>query len=96
MVTLHQPAPDAPIAIATADLDGDGNDEIITTSYDGSIVIRSADGLQQIRRPSVDKKRPRFLTVHDLNGDGRADVLYCEDSGRLCAIYATGLLAWPK
>lgn len=67
----------APVA---ADLDGDGNKEILFSSYDGRVHCFSLDGTEHDGWPfAVDQTVLSFATkpaVADLDGDGRQEVVF--------------------
>jgi len=76
-------------SVCTADFDGDGDQDIATGSYTGSIVVSlNADYGEEWTASSVDNSASTstFLTSADFNGDGKPDILTC--------LYEQGEIVW--
>ena len=84
IVTLDNPKLDEPdISPVVADIDGDGNQEIIFTSNDGKIHCFHADGAEHGAWPyALDSRTtsvPTFASkpaVGDVNGDGKLEIIF--------------------
>jgi hypothetical protein len=72
--------------LAVADFDGDGNDDIIYTRYDPrEAVVLLGDGKGGFTRATISglKLEPNTnydITIADVNGDGRPDVILMYES----------------
>ena len=82
-------------AVAVADIDSDGREEIIAADSVGNLVALSPDGglLWSARLPD------RVMAyscpaIADLNGDGKPEVLVGDNSGVLSCLDATGSFCW--
>ncbi len=69
---------------AAADLDGDGDDDLISTSFDDGLVYwqRNEDGLGAFSAPIIidtAQERPDDVSVADIDGDGDLDILVSVD-----------------
>lgn len=94
-----EPDPDAPYVIAdgptslsASDVNGDGTDDVLVTSYLGDEVAIALGGEGEIRvvRIALDDY-PWGVAAGDLNGDGRMDLVTANDGGNQITI----LLARP-
>ena len=78
---VNLPEPD--LKPVVADVDGDGNKEILFSSYDGKIHCFNLDGTEHGAWPfSLDGRSTSVLTmasrpaVADLNGDGKLEIVF--------------------
>jgi outer membrane protein assembly factor BamB len=82
-------------AVSAADIDGDGQVEIVATGRDRAVYCLSADG-----RPRWTTRLPNGgpafggPTLADLNGGGRLEILFGTDSGRLYCLDPSGRILW--
>ncbi len=91
----------APFTVAMRDLDGDGNVDVIvsdslppaqpTTATAGLWVFFNA-GRGKLQAPIqlIPGEDPEFVTVADLNGDGRPDIVCSKDSNSVSALINRG------
>ncbi len=73
---------DGPTALGSGDVEGDGIDDLLVTSYLGNeVVILSVgpDGTRVVRIELDDY--PWGVAAADLNGDGRTDFMVANDGG---------------
>lgn len=84
-----EPVPDSPYpiapgptALATGDVNGDGADDLLATSYvgDGLAVLLGGDAGFRVTRIELDD-HPWGVAAGDLNGDGRTDIVTANDGG---------------
>jgi hypothetical protein len=77
------------------DVNGDGWDEIITRNpKDGTILALDQRG-NEIPGMSLEKsKRARVMAVHDMNADGKAEILVKEGGAKLVAYHFDGEVVW--
>ena len=82
-VGLALSQPSAGVITAVADLNGDGNQDIITTSgtnAGGTVTIQLVSGGNVTERQIVNLQgKPTSLVVTDVNGDGAPDIVLSED-----------------
>jgi hypothetical protein len=67
-----------PVALALADLDLDGRNEIIVANYDGksvSVIFTNASGALSVRYDTEVSSQPNMVAMGDLNGDGVMDAV---------------------
>ena len=81
---------EAPVAIATGDVDGNGVEDVIVANYgsDDITIIASPVFGGRITTISVDKL-PHSLTVVDWNGDQRLDVLVGHEGADFVSVVTT-------
>jgi len=78
-------APGPPLSVAAGDFDGDGMPDVLVGMFDapttGSLALLPGDGTGHLGMPrmspvtSIDPTIAAYLSVADLNGDGRPDVV---------------------
>ena len=76
--SAHFSVGSGPIAIATADVDMDGNQDILTASYteSGVTVLRGlGDGSFEVKEDFFVGGAPQYMAVGDLDGDGDPDLV---------------------
>jgi hypothetical protein len=78
---------EGPTRLSTGDVNGDGLDDILVTSYLGNEIAIALGGHQEIRlvRIGLDDN-PWDIAAGDLNGDGRLDLLTAHDGGNRIAV----------
>jgi hypothetical protein len=70
-----------PVAVAVADLDGDGNPDVITANYidsEGVVLFGGSGGMPFAQRPPMRFRVgafPSSMVVTDVSGDGRLDLV---------------------
>ncbi|MBS2029780.1 MAG: VCBS repeat-containing protein [Deltaproteobacteria bacterium] len=93
--------PDGGDAVFGGDFNGDGQLDVIQRNPDGSLILFLADALGNYRTgrtyyglaQSVAGVGGEYLAVGDLNGDGRADLLFSDDGLSFLAGTAEGRLS---
>ncbi len=78
--TYNLPAGVQAVAIVAADVDGDGNTDLVTANANGSISILYGNG-DGTFKPAVMLnvgQSPRAIAVADLNGDGKPDIVVAD------------------
>ncbi len=73
-----------PSAVATADLNGDRQPDIVITDADaGTVTVKLASGKARFSNPTVYPAGPQpgALAIADLNGDGKPDVMAADLNG---------------
>src|SRR5207253_3241477 len=73
-----------PVAVAVADVDGDGKPDLLTANFSGyttSLLLGDGDGTFNPDQESVTGPRPAALAVGDVNGDGVPDVVAANFGG---------------
>lgn len=83
--------------VATADLDGDGHDEILVARQDHFVAAHAADGRELWRRELKYYRRPPHANViraGDIDGDGRPEVIAGGENWRFYAFRADGTELW--
>ena len=106
IVSIDNPVMDQPSLRPTAaDLDGDGEKEILFSSYDGKVHCLHLDGIEHGAWPyALDSRSSAVLTfasqpaVADLNGDGKKEVIFAtytqsdqvEERGKLYVLDYSG------
>ncbi len=78
---------DGPTKLSVGDMDDDGSDDVLVTSYVGNEVAIAMGGREEIRvtRVGLDDN-PWDIAAGDLNGDGRMDLVTANDGGNQIAI----------
>lgn len=81
-----------PTALATSDLDGDGVDDLLVTSYVGDELAVLLGGEQGFRVHRIElEDHPWGAAAGDLDGDGRTDIVTANDGGpRISLLLARG------
>lgn len=79
---------------AVADLDGDGQAEVIWGSYD-VVALKGADGSLRWRAANGSRVWPG-IAVADLTGDGSPEVIVGRGSDQLTVYNANGALLWTR
>src|SRR5437588_3534042 len=78
-----------PVSIATADLNGDGHLDLLTTNYisdNVSVLFGNGHGGFNAVAPVPVTDGPREIKVGDLDGDGDIDYLATIDSGNTATV----------
>lgn len=71
---------DGPVTLATGDVDGDGVEDVLATSYVGNELAILAAGSGSVRVSRVElADNPWGVAVGDLNRDGRTDVVTADN-----------------
>ena len=84
---------DCPLAVAVADINGDGRKDIVVTHNGWSTIgvyLQQSDGSLRAEdryRAFADNFNPHSLAVGDINGDGLADVVALDNNGGLTILY---------
>jgi len=78
---------------AIADLDGDGNPEIIIGSMDRNLYILTASG-ELIRKYTTNGKIRSSPAVADLDGDGNLEIIFGSDDNLLYVLNSSGYGWW--
>lgn len=80
-------ADDAPVwSPVTADLDGDGEREVVATSRDGSVTVLAGDGGRVLATFERTVSIETHATPADLDGDGTPELLVRYSDGRVVAL----------
>src|SRR5262249_30756203 len=83
------PVGKSPVAIATADVNGDGNLDLLITNYIGdSVSVLLGDGHRAFaaRTTVAVTNGPREISVGDLDGDGDIDFLATNLAGNVVSV----------
>jgi hypothetical protein len=78
-----------PIALAIADVNGDGPLDLVVTNPSGSsmsVLLGQGDGTFAARTDYATTDFPTSIAVQDLNGDGRPDLAVTEGSTTVRAL----------
>ena len=73
-------------APVTADLDGDGDLAVVTTSRDGTVTVLAADGGRVLATYQRAVPIETHVTLADADGDDRAEILVRYGDGRVVAL----------
>src|SRR5207302_873856 len=79
---------------AVADLDGDGQPDVIWGAYD-VVALRGDSGSLKWRAPSGNRVWPG-IAVADLTGDGTLEVVVARDSDQLTVYNRSGNVVWTR
>lgn len=86
---------DVTIPLTAADLDGDGDQELLASTTDGWLHALEDDGSPVPGWPvQVGESLSPHVAVADVDGDGMQDVVGVTSTGRLLVWRADGLLRW--
>ncbi|OGD22957.1 MAG: hypothetical protein A2W03_06205 [Candidatus Aminicenantes bacterium RBG_16_63_16] len=89
--------PDRINDIASADLDGDGKDEVVIGRQDSKVTVLDPAGKEKWSRALEFYRRPPYVNVvrtGDLDGDGRPEVIAGGENWRFFAFGAEGRPLW--
>ncbi|MCR6500152.1 FG-GAP-like repeat-containing protein [Shinella sp. CPCC 101442] len=68
-----------PMSMAIGDVNGDGRTDAVTTSQNGVITVLLGDGQGGFQSPinnaSITSRFPGYVTLADMNGDGKLDIV---------------------
>ncbi len=97
---LNLPAGSGPLAIAVADMDGDGKPDLVVanvwdhtisifrnTSSPGSISFAPRVDLPPMLVGEPEEGDPNYIAVADLDGDGKPDILVCDWAHNQILVY---------
>ena len=86
-----------PVAIITADMNGDGLLDLITTNNEGSISVLLGSGNGEFTSQStlVDTAGPAETAAADMNGDGRTDLATADKTNSVVAVRLTSATNAP-
>jgi hypothetical protein len=83
-------APGVPLALATADIDGDGVDDVLVANADGRLDIYFMQAEGASCRTFLPFAAALDLETGDVNGDGHMDVLIADADAVLTVIFGAG------
>jgi hypothetical protein len=73
---------EGPTSLSASDVNGDGTDDVLVTSYLGNEVAIALGGQEEIRVVRIGlADNPWGVAAGDLNGDGRTDLVTAHDGG---------------
>jgi len=92
-----------PYSVQTADLNGDGKPDVVTTNFDNTVTVLLGNGDGTLQAPTLFTAGPGpmmtlSVAVADLNGDGKPDLAtadYNGTSGTLSVLLGDGTGAFP-
>jgi hypothetical protein len=92
-----------PYSVQTADLNGDGKPDVVTTNLDNTVTVLLGNGDGTLQAPTLFTAGPGpmmtlSVAVADLNGDGKPDLAtadYNGTSGTLSVLLGDGTGAFP-
>ena len=86
-----------PVAIITADMNGDGILDLVTTNNEGSISVLLGSGTGAFTSQStlVDTAGPAETAAADMNGDGRTDLATADKTNSVVAVRLTSATNAP-
>jgi len=83
-----------PISVATADLNGDGNLDLVTANHNtGNISVLLGNGAGAFAAPvthATGAPGPENVAIADVDGDGKLDVAVANDSGSASVLLGDG------
>lgn len=87
-----------PVDIFTADMNGDGNLDLVTTNNEGSLSVLLGDGLGDYSSQTTlfDSSGPAQTVAADMNGDGRLDLATADKTTSVVAVRLTSATNAPQ
>lgn len=82
-----------PVSVAVGDLNGDGKLDLAVTDYGSavgtmiSILLGNGDGTFQTQTEYVTGSAPRWVTMADLNGDGKLDLAVANQDSTTVSVF---------
>src|SRR4029450_1333798 len=82
-----------PMAVATADFNGDGRSDVVTANATGnnvSVLLSNADGTLQAAQQFATGNNPRSVAIGDVNNDGNRDIVTANGGGNVSVLLGNG------